>query len=69
MSQVTIYLSKEVEAHARRQARKARKTLSAYIASVLVPERKEPSKLLRLAGSMPGFKMPDDSDLAPLDEP
>ncbi len=69
MSQVTIYLSAKVEAHARREARRAKKTLSAYIAGVLVPEPTGPSKLLKLAGSMPGFSVPDDADLAPLDEP
>ncbi len=69
MSQVTIYLPTEVEALARRQARKAHKTLSAYIAGVLAGNPKRSSPLFELAGSMPGFTVPDDSDLSPLDEP
>lgn len=69
MSQVTIYLSKEVEAKARREARKARKTLSAYISSRLEPPAQKPSALARLYGSMPDLVVPDDSDLAALDEP
>jgi len=68
MSQVTIYLSKEVEAKARREARRARKTLSAYIASKLEQPVQKTSSLAKLFGSMPDLEMPDDGDLAALDE-
>jgi hypothetical protein len=69
MSQVTIYLSKEVEAKARREARKARKTLSAYIASRLEQPVQKTSSLAKLYGSMPDLVMPDERDLGALDEP
>lgn len=68
MSRVTLELPAEVEAHARREARRAKKTLSAYIAGLLVPAATGSPKLLQLAGSMPGFSVPDDADLAPPDE-
>jgi hypothetical protein len=69
MSQVTIYLPKELEASARREARKARKTLSAYIASRLEQPKQTASALSQLYGSMPTLVVPADDDLGTLDEP
>ncbi|MEW5742833.1 MAG: hypothetical protein AB1938_28205 [Myxococcota bacterium] len=65
MSQVTIYLPRDVEARARREAKRRGKSLSAYIASVLSgPERRR--KLEKLVGSCPDLRLPGDEDLLPL---
>lgn len=68
MSQVTIYLASELEARARREAKRRGKSLSAYIASLL-EEPAGRSRLERALGSLPDFEVPDDTDLLPLDEP
>lgn len=68
MSQVTIYLASEVEARARREAKRRGTSLSAYIASLL-DEPKGRARLDRALGSLPDFTVPDDTDLLPLDEP
>lgn len=65
MAQVTIYLPPEVERRARREAKRLKKSLSAYIASRLTSDSKR-ERLKRLAGSCPDLDVPDDSDLAPL---
>lgn len=67
MSQVTIYLAADVESRARREAKRRKKSLSAYVASVLAaPSRRE--RLAKLYGSCPDLKAPDDRDLGELRE-
>ncbi len=65
MAQVTIYLPPSVEARARREARKRRTSLSAYIASMLAPAAKR-DRLAKLYGSCPDLEVPSDDDLLPL---
>lgn len=65
MAQVTIYLPPAVEARARREAKKRRTSLSAYIASLLAPASKR-ERLARLAGTCPDLEVPEDDDLLPL---
>lgn len=65
MAQVTIYLPPTVEARARREAKKRRLSLSAYIASLMAPPSKR-AKLARLYGSCPDLALPSDEDLLPL---
>ena len=65
MAQVTIYLPPEVEERARREAKRQKKSLSAYIAARLAGRSKR-ERLKRLAGSCPDLRLPDDDDLAPL---
>lgn len=65
MAQVTIYLPPEVERLARREAKRLKKSLSAYIASRLTGDSKR-ERLKKLAGSCPALHLPGDDDLAPL---
>lgn len=65
MAQVTIYLPPSVEARARREAKKRRTSLSAYIASLLAPPAKR-DRLAKLYGSCPDLELPSDDDLLPL---
>lgn len=71
MSQITIYLSAEVEKRARSDARRAKKSLSAYIATLVEPKPRAQASVRakEIIGSARHFTLPDDSDLAPLDEP
>jgi hypothetical protein len=67
MGQLTIYLPEDIERQVRRHARRARKSVSAYIASL---ERKEhrrsrdknghPSDMRALFGSVPDLQVPED---------
>lgn len=65
MAQVTIYLPPAVEARARREAKKRRTSLSAYISSLLAPPAKR-DRLRKLYGSCPDLELPNDDDLLPL---
>jgi predicted transcriptional regulator len=72
MAQVTIYLPDDVEKRVRREARRAKTSVSAFIVRALTGPRRDPDwdkRFNRLVGSMPGFTVPDDHDLKPLDEP
>ncbi|MBL8950100.1 MAG: hypothetical protein JNK82_04945 [Myxococcaceae bacterium] len=82
MGQLTIYLPDEVEARYRRDAKRAKKTISAYIASLGKRYDEEPKdkngyplSYRELVGSIPGFDkiiaaLPNDPpeipDLTPL---
>jgi hypothetical protein len=58
MSQLTIYLPDEVARRVQGAARRARKSVSAYVASLVDPARKKPDqrrkRLLALYGSWEG---------------
>ena len=67
MGQLTIYLPEEIERSVKRNARRAKKSVSAYIASLEKnesPRRRgkngHPAELWELFGSMPDFKLPPD---------
>lgn len=71
MAQVTIYLPDEVEKLVRREAQRARKSVSAYMAELATRkvrhgDRKQALDALR--GSWEG-KFPEEDRLEPLDEP
>jgi len=63
MGQLTIYLPDEIEKTVRREAKRARKTVSAYITSLAKHEEPRdkngyPIGYFELFGSMPGFEVP-----------
>ena len=67
MGQLSIYLPDEVEKRLRRNAKRARKSVSAYIAQLetSAPQREtvgagHPAYILELCGSIPGLKAPPD---------
>jgi predicted transcriptional regulator len=72
MAQVTIYLPDDVERRVRREARKARTSVSAWIVRALSGAQRDAAwtrRFDRLVGSMPDLRVPEDADLEPLDEP
>lgn len=69
MSQLTIYLPDAVAAKARQEARRAKKSVSAYIADLVRGSKKEGRDIASLLGSAPDFEFVDDDDLLALDDP
>lgn len=73
MSQVTIYLPDELEKELRAGARKAGKSLSAYVAELATRKKERPSKwsreFLATFGSWEGeFKEPPELDFEDRDK-
>ena len=71
MAQVTIYLPKDLEARLRRKARRARKSMSSYIADLArhaVSRGRGRGELDRLYGSWKG-EFPPIEDRPPVDVP
>ncbi|MDQ3266653.1 MAG: hypothetical protein M3Y59_23885 [Myxococcota bacterium] len=71
MAQLTIYLPEEVERSVRREARRARKSVSAYLADLAtarVLQQGRADRLAALCGSWEG-EFPSGETLPPLDEP
>lgn len=76
MAQLTIYLPKEIEKKARKNARSAKTSVSAYIAKLIEGKRgrknaaaRWPPEFLAVLGTWKDFPKRDDGDLLPLDEP
>lgn len=71
MAQVTIYLPDAVAKRLRSAARKARKSLSAYVAELIEPRHERsrwPPGFFDLAGTV-SFDVDDDDDPPPREPP
>lgn len=73
MAQVTIYLPDELEKKVRREAKRARKSLSAYLAELAAgrraPKKGWPEGFAALFGSWEGdFPQPEDALPGPVEQ-
>lgn len=68
MSQFTIYLPAAVAQKVRSDAKRARKSVSAYIADLVRGPRDKRKAAEALIGSAPSFAHVSDDDLLPLDD-
>lgn len=70
MPQVTIYLPEDVLQHARREARRLKLSLSAYMSSLATRAASPPTwseEFLSLFGSCPDLEEPSDPPPAPVE--
>jgi len=73
VAQITIYVPDDIARRLKREARRAKKTLSAYVTSLATGERESnawPKGFFDLQGSCGGaLKVPDDPPPEELDTP
>lgn len=68
MSQITIYLPSSVAQKVRSDAKRAHKSVSAYIADLVRGPGDKRRAAAALIGSAPSFSPVSDDDLLPLDD-
>lgn len=68
MSQLTIYLPAPVARKVRSDAKRAKKSISAYIADLVRGQGDKRRAAESLIGSAPTFSLVNDDDLLPLDD-